>query len=237
MKLPLISVIIPTLNEGKYIGSTLKSLINQDYKGKYEIIVADGMSKDNTVKIAKKFADKVIAVKQKGVASGRNEGAKIAKGEIFLFLDADTILLFNGLTEISKPFRTRKVVGATCPILPLSPEAKDFALYWSFNQFMRKSMETKKPQIPGICCAYRKKAFEKVGGFNEYLDTLEDFELSERISKEGKIMYIQNTLALTSNRRIRKWGRIKSIRKYLRLYFNYILRKKTFNRNEYKPIR
>ncbi len=233
----MISIIVPALNEEKYIEPTLKALENQDYKGKYEIIVADGMSKDNTVRIARKFADKVITVKQRGVAAGRNEGAKIAKGEILLFLDADTILLFNGLTEISRPFRTKKVVGVACPILPLSPEAKDFALYWSFNQFMKKSMETKKPQIPGICCAYRKKAFEKIGGFNEYLNTLEDFELSERISKEGKIVFIENTLALTSNRRIRKWGRMESIKKYLKLYFNYILRKKTFNRNEYRPIR
>ena len=237
MKLPTISVIIPTLNEEKYIESSLKSLINQDYKGKYEIIVADGMSRDNTVRIAKKFTDKVITVTQKNVAAGRNEGAKIAKGEILLFLDADTILLFNGLTEIIKPFRVKKVVGIACPVLPVSSEAKDFAIYWSFNQFMKRSIKSKKPQVAGICCAYRKKVFEKVGGFNEHLDTLEDFDLSERISKEGKIIFVQKTLALTSNRRIKKWGRIKSIRKYLRLYFNYILRKKTFNRNEYKPIR
>jgi len=237
MKKPLISVIIPTLNEEKYIKPTLKALRNQDYEGKYEIIVADGMSKDNTVRIAKKFVDKVIIVKQRGVSTGRNEGAKIAKGEILLFLDGDTILLFNGLTEISKCFRTKKVVGVACPILPISPEAKDLAIYWSFNQFMKRSIKTKKPQVAGICCAYRKKVFENVGGFNEYLDTLEDFDLSERISKKGKIAFIQNTLALTSNRRIKKWGRIKSIRKYLQLYFNYILRKKTFNRNEYKPIR
>ncbi len=232
-----ISVILPTLNEGRYIESTLKSIMNQDYKGGYEIIVADGMSKDNTVRIARKFADKVITVKQKGVSAGRNEGAKIAKGEILLFLDADTILLFNGLTEISKPFRTKKVVGVACHVLPTSPEAKDFALYWSFNQFMKRSIKSKKPQIPGICCAYRKKAFEEVGGFNEYLDTLEDFDLSERISKEGKIVLIKNTLALTSHRRIKKWGRMKSIRKYLKLYFNYIIRKKTFHRNDYRPIR
>ena len=233
----MISIVIPTLNEEKYIESTLKSLMNQDYKGKYEIIVADGRSKDNTVRIAKKFADKVITVKQKGVSAGRNEGVKVAKGDVLLFLDSDTILLFNGLTEISKTFRIKKVVGVACPILPMSPEAKDFAIYWSFNQFIKQSIKSKKPQVAGICCAYRKKVFEKVGGFNEYMDTLEDFDLSERISKKGKIMFIQNTLALTSNRRIKKWGRMKSIRKYLKLYFNYVLMKKTFNRNEYKPIR
>jgi len=237
MKLPTISVIIPTLNEEKYIESSLKSLINQDYKGKYEIIVADGMSRDNTVRIAKKFTDKVITVTQKNVAAGRNEGAKIAKGEILLFLDADTILLFNGLTEISKPFKNKRVVGVTCSVLPISPEAKDFAIYWSFNQFMKRSIKSKKPQIAGVCCAYRKKVFENVGGFNKYLETLEDFDLSERISKKGDIKFVQNTIALTSNRRIKKWGRIKSIGKYLRLYFNYILRKKTFDRNEYEPVR
>ena len=90
-----ISIIIPTLNEEKYIENTLKALKNQDYNGKYEIIVADGMSKDRTVKIAQKYADKVIKVKKPGISAGRNAGAGIAKGGIFLFIDADTIVFPN----------------------------------------------------------------------------------------------------------------------------------------------
>jgi cellulose synthase/poly-beta-1,6-N-acetylglucosamine synthase-like glycosyltransferase len=233
----LISIIIPTLNEEKYIESVLKSIRNQDYKGKYEIIVVDGMSKDNTVKMARKSADKVIQIKKKGIAEGRNAGTKVAKGDILFFIDADTILLFNGLNEIVKPFKKKDVVGVTCPILPLSPKAKDFALYWYFNLFMKRSIKSKKAQIPGLCCAYRRRVFEKVGGFDENLDTLEDFDLSEKISKLGKIILVDSTLALTSNRRVEKWGRIKSIKKYLKLYFNYVIKGKVMSVKEYKPIR
>jgi glycosyltransferase involved in cell wall biosynthesis len=120
----LVSIIIPTLNEEKYIESTLKALKNQDYKGKYEMIVADGLSKDNTVKIAKKYVDKVVLVKEKGIAKGRNAGAKVAKGNILLFIDADTILLFNGLTELIEPFKRKNIVGVTCPIIPISQKQK-----------------------------------------------------------------------------------------------------------------
>jgi cellulose synthase/poly-beta-1,6-N-acetylglucosamine synthase-like glycosyltransferase len=233
----MISIIIPTLNEEKYIESTLKSLKNQDYNGKYEIIVADGMSKDKTVKIARKYADKVALVKKKGIAEGRNEGAKVAKGDILLFIDADTILLFNGLTELIKPFKKKNVVGVTCPILPLSPKAQDFALYWSYNLFVKRSIKSKKAKIPGICCVYRREAFEKLGGFNEHLDTLEDLNLSERISKLGKIVMVNTTLVLTSHRRIERWGRFNSIKKYLKLYLNYLIRGKVMSTKEYEPIR
>jgi glycosyltransferase involved in cell wall biosynthesis len=233
----LVSIIIPTLNEEKYIESTLKSLQNQDYKGKYEIIVADGMSRDDTVKIAKKYANKVIPVRQKGIAEGRNAGAKVAKGDILFFIDADTILLFNGLTELIKPFKKKDVVGVTCPIIPISPKAKDFVIYWYLNLFLKRSVKTKKARIPGICCIYRRSTFETVGGFAEKLDTFEDFALSEKISKLGKIIFVDKTLVLTSHRRIQKWGEFKSIRKYLTAYVNYVIRGKVISAKEYKPVR
>ena len=69
---PSVSVIVPTLNEEKYLESCLKSIKNQDYQGEYEIIVSDGGSKDKTLKIAKKYADKVITCDKKGIAYGRN---------------------------------------------------------------------------------------------------------------------------------------------------------------------
>jgi len=234
--LSMISIIIPTLNEEKCIELTLKAFKNQDYKGKYEIIVADGMSKDNTVKIARKHANKVVLVRKKGIGVGRNEGAKVARGEILIFVDADTILQSNGLSELSKPFQNKKVVGVACPIVPISSKPRDLMLYRTFNQFMIMSIKSKKAQIPGICCAYRKNAFEKVGGFDERLDTLEDYELSRKIAKIGKIVFVKDTFALTSMRRVESWGRMKSVRKYIRLYLKYVLGK-GFDRDQYGPIR
>jgi glycosyltransferase involved in cell wall biosynthesis len=232
-----LSVIIPTFNEEKYIALTLESLKNQDYEGSYEIIVADGMSDDGTVKIAKKYADKIVLVERGGPAAGRNEGAKIAKGGILLFVDADTILLPNTLSELSKPFIDERVVGVACSVLPLSSKIKDFLLYRFLSEFVNISIKLKRAQIPGICCAYRRDAFEKVGGFDENLGSLEDFDLSRRIAKLGKIVYVGSTFVLTSHRRIETWGRLKSIRKYLKLYGKYLLAKNSLGKDEYPSVR
>jgi len=236
MKIPFVSVIIPTYNEEKYIENTLKAIRNQDYNGKYEVIVADGCSKDKTVKIAKKYADKVLTVTKKGIAVGRNAGAKIARGEIFLFIDADTVASFNLITEIVKCFKNN-VVGATCYIFPLSSGATDLITYWLYNQFVKASIKAKNPQIVGICCAYRRSAFEKIGGFNENLKTLEDYDISKRISKLGKIKISDSTFVMTSPRRIQRWGRTGAAARYLKMYLNYLLAGKTVGIDKYRPIR
>jgi len=237
MKRLSVSIIIPTLNEEKYIEKTLKALKNQDFEGKFEIIVADGMSKDNTVKIAEKYADKIILVKKRGIAAGRNEGARVAKGDVLIFVDADTVLLPNTISELVKAFKEKKVVGAACPIIPLSAKIEDFFLYWGYNQYMKATLKTKRPHVPGICCAYRKDAFWEVNGFNEKMKAWEDYDLSERISKLGKIVLVESTLAITSPRRIKAWGKLGAVLKYLKLHFNYLLKGKSPCAKEYEPVR
>ena len=85
----MLSIIIPTLNEEKYLPPLLDSIKKQDYKD-YEVIVADAGSKDKTVEIAKKYGCKVV----KGglLPAGRNRGAEASKGDLLLFLDSDIIL-------------------------------------------------------------------------------------------------------------------------------------------------
>src|SRR3989338_4493846 len=74
---PKISIVIPTLNEEKDIGKLLLSVSNQSYKN-YEIIIVDGGSSDNTVKIAKKYTGKVFVLPKAGVTKSRNYGIKIS---------------------------------------------------------------------------------------------------------------------------------------------------------------
>jgi len=234
---PFISIIIPTLNEEKYIETTLKALKNQNFEGKFEIIVVDGMSKDNTAKIAKKYADKIIVVKKEGISTARNAGVKVADGNILLFVDADTIPLYNALSEVSKQFQKKNIVGAGFPIFALSPYFKDFIIYWMYNIFMKTSIKYGNPQIPGICCAYRKDVFDKIGGFDENIETWEDYDLSSRVSKHGKCVCLENTLAFTSPRRFEKWGRIRAIFMYLGFHLKYLLTGKGPSVKIYKPIR
>jgi glycosyltransferase involved in cell wall biosynthesis len=232
-----VSVIIPTYNEEDYIRFCILALKNQGYKGKYEIIVSDGGSEDNTVKIAKKLADKVIVCKKRGVSVGRNAGAKVASGDILIFVDADTIVMPNLISEFVKSLRRKNVVGVTCPILPFSMEIHHQFFFQLVNLFIKSSIWTKKPQVFGICCGYKKDVFEKVNGFNERLKTCEDLDLSKRIGKYGKIVFTDKTFVVTSIRRIKKWGTIKIIRKYVSNYFNYILKGESFTLREYKPVR
>ncbi|OYT33718.1 MAG: glycosyl transferase family 2, partial [Candidatus Aenigmarchaeota archaeon ex4484_52] len=92
---PLLSIIIPTLNEEKYIPLLLNSIKKQTYKN-YEIIVCDSHSKD-----------KCYSIDKKGPGHGRNIGAKYAKGRYLLFFDSDTIIpdkffLFKFFRQVNK---------------------------------------------------------------------------------------------------------------------------------------
>jgi cellulose synthase/poly-beta-1,6-N-acetylglucosamine synthase-like glycosyltransferase len=233
---PAISVIIPTLNEERYLESTLKAVRCSDFAKSYEIIVSDGGSEDRTVEIAEKFADKVI-VTEKGISKGRNAGAKEARGDILIFVDADTIVLFNTLTQIAKTFERAEVVLAGCPVLPLSPFGKDFLLYWSFNNFVKASLMAKKPNIAGLCFACRKKEFYDVGGFDENVQTLEDFDLSERLSAKGEVVFNEDTFVLTSPRRFTKWGSIKAVARTFESYVKYLITGNGVDIEKYEPVR
>lgn len=103
-----ISVIIPVYNCAEYIGATLKSVINQDFKD-YEIIVIDDGSTDNSLKIINETLNgcgvqyKVIHQENAGVSVARNRGIEISTGEYLVFVDGDDIVLRNHLSELYNP--------------------------------------------------------------------------------------------------------------------------------------
>ena len=101
-----ISVVIPTYNEEKCIENCLSSVMNGSALP-LEIIVADGGSSDKTVEIAKRMGAIVINNPHKHAAGGRNEGIKIAKGNVIAFIDADCIADKYWLQEIKNTFDER----------------------------------------------------------------------------------------------------------------------------------
>lgn len=204
-----ISVIIPTLNEEKYLRKCLKSLTGQSQKKDHvEIIVVDGGSSDRTVQIAQEYADKVLAEPGLPVGASRNLGAKHSAGEILAFIDADTMACKGWLDVIARTFDSHpEAVGVTGPTLPYEGTHLDTLAYRVATGWVQRlSLKLGCPHVAGFNCAYRKTAFWNAEGFDEDRVLSEDVMLSLRMRHQGRIIFSPDMIAYTSLRRIKKYG-------------------------------
>ena len=210
------SIIIPSLNEGKLIEKTLKLLKKQTFKD-YEIIVKDGGSTDNTVAIAKKYADKVLVGKDISIGDGRNKAIKVAKGKILFFLDADTwVYDKNYLKKAKEVFdKDQKLLGIGEAFEYDDDKSK---LYMPILNLLNNVLAVllKKALIPTTVCMFRKESVKKVGYFDASLKCTEDFDLSIKINKLGKVRCKNIGKVVSSYRRMRKYGIKKTIDIFLK---------------------
>jgi len=186
-----------------------------DNKFKYEIIVSDGHSTDNTAEIAKMKGaivtkDNIHAPKT--IANGRNSGADIATGDIYIFCDADTVMKDPNdfLNEIFSVFENPYVV-AGAPGLSIFPDEtipKDKIFHFFFNNFVRFSFKTKVPLCGGQCQVVRKESFWAVDGYNVNIVHGEDSDLFRRLRKIGRLHFFTNQVVYESPRRYRHYGYI-----------------------------
>jgi len=206
----MLSIIIPALNEEKYLPILLREIKKQDFED-YEIIVADADSQDRTAEIAKSFGCKIT----KGglPAKGRNEGAKIAKGDIFLFLDADNIYLpDNFLTDLLSEFKKRKLSVASFTICPDGNSFDRFA-YSVYNFYVK--LTQKFFAFATNAVLVKREIFRKINGFDEEIKIGEDHDFAKRAAKIGMFGFIETEPVLTSARRFERDGRFKTYLKYL----------------------
>ena len=212
-----ISVVVPALNEEKYIQKCLSSLRKQKFDEEFEIILVDAGSGDLTVEMAKPLADKIIRHRDRPVGYTRNLGAKAAQSEYVAFIDADTIASPEWLSSISKSLSHSKVVGVTGPTLPYDGSQIDTLMYRiSMGWLQHFSVLFGLPHVGAANCAYSREHFLKRGGFNENVTLSEDLAFSLKIRHEGQLVYNNNMIAYTSTRRIKAYG-------YIRLGMFYIL--------------
>ena len=132
----MISVVIPTYNEENNIEKCLLALENQTIaRDRYEIIVVDGQSTDQTVKIAKKYSDKVIMQKTRWIAGARNDGVAVAKGDIIAMTDADCVVSKDWLEEITNALMKDNAVAVFGPvILPQDTCFRDSMIFFISNK-------------------------------------------------------------------------------------------------------
>jgi len=199
-----ISIIVPTREEARYLPDLFESLKKQTYQN-YEVIVVDYMSTDGTPNIAFNYGATIIHADEHGPGYARNLGAKYAKGDIYLFLDADVIL---GPTDIEKAlshFKNPNVLlihTGWHPNPNENPDPIEKTIAWLTSKF-RPAWWTS-----GRFLMVRKDAFWEIGGFKNIIDG-EDRDFGWRFMERfgHKSMIHDDSLQVWhSLRRVRKVG-------------------------------
>ncbi|MCX6777246.1 MAG: glycosyltransferase [Candidatus Micrarchaeota archaeon] len=209
------SIIIPALNEEKYIVKTLESARRQKASFNYEVIVADNGSQDRTVELSEKYADKVVTVKRKGIWIGRNTGAEKSRGRVLVFVDADTMIPPNYLEVARAVLEDDEISGLSCSFtFDKRSKLLDTVEELSNSYLVLRGMRGK-GEILGFNNAVRRDTFFKAGGFPN--QPMEDGAFARRLWKKGRVVYLPNPRVVTSARRILKSGPVHSAVYYANL--------------------
>jgi len=209
----MLSIIIPSLNEERYLGLLLESVKRQGFSD-YEIILADAGSTDKTLEIAGQYGCKIIAG---GLpAKGRNEGAKIAKGDIILFCDADVVLPDNFLEKALLEFKVRNLEVASFGITPLPKKIITTAILNICYNYPVQLLEKILPHA-ATAILVKKDLFGKSGGFDEDIKLSEDHSLVRYVQRKfkAKVGIIKSVKILVSDRRFKTDGWLNIGLKYL----------------------
>jgi len=190
MKNPPVSVIIPSANSGKFIETCLKSVRKQTYKN-IEVIVIDRNSKDKTLKIAKKYADRVLTHGPERSAQ-INLGAEKAKGKYLYRVDSDFVLEADVIKECVELCEKKNLDG----IAVHNTSAEGLGFWADVRKFERNTY--KDDELIVAVRFFSKVSFKKINGFDESLFGPEDYDFHNRFVKAGF-----------------KWGRIHAIEYHL----------------------
>lgn len=210
-----VSVIVPALNEEAYLRDCLRSIADQETDLKYESIVVDGGSADKTGKIAKRYADKFLVAKRKGIWTGRNTGAKAAKGRLFVFVDADTTIPPNYIDVVHAVMRDKKISGLSCAFRFDNSTRTLKVMQELSNKYLLFKGSLGKGEILGFNNAVRRDVFFKAGGFPNA--PLEDGAFAKKLYRFGRVVYLPEPDVTTSARRLEKGRALKAIVYYANL--------------------
>ena len=199
------SIVIPCFNEEKFISNALDSLAEQDFKKPYEIIVVDNNSDDNTYAIAKSYAVRLVREPRRGVSYARQTGSELAKGEIIVSTDADTVFHKSWLSNLDKIFESDPslvAVGGDCRYYD-GPWWKGFYTGAVFTTSYLWLRLFKRPlYIAAANFAFKREFFP---GYNVAFDQGSDeLGLLHDLEHAGKVGFTLKNPVFTSGRRLNK---------------------------------
>ena len=201
----MISVIVPTYNEEKLLPRCLESIVNQQKE--CQLIVVDGASEDNTLQVARHYADRVIILNKPNLAKQLNAGAEAASGDILLFLHADSFLFPGCLSRLE--CLPEKIVGGA------------FTMRLAENRFFFRILSLGGNVFCRFTGIYfgdrgifvRAAILNQTGGFAELPMT--DVDFSQRLKGQGKTVLLPGPV-ISSSRKFEKESPWRSL--YLIFY-------------------
>jgi glycosyltransferase involved in cell wall biosynthesis len=221
---PLVSVIIPTKNEEKLLEQCLQQF-TAEIRARFslEIIVSDGGSADETMGIATAYADFIAThdePRRQTIAEGRNRGAEMARADLLIFLNADTLIpnMEDFFSRVSQRFAIDSSLAALATHVEVMPDERkwsDVLFHAYFNRYVKFANVLGLGMGRGECQIVRRSAFEALKGYNPAMAAGEDFDLYRRLRSMGRVRFDNQLLVYESPRRYRKYG-------YLHVYFDWI---------------
>jgi glycosyltransferase involved in cell wall biosynthesis len=199
-----VSVVIPVLNEERYIAECIESVLSQSYpKDRMEVLLVDGMSKDSTRRIIEGYSQshpyvRLLDNPRKVSPAALNIGIKASRGSVIVRLDAHT---YYDRDYVAKCVETLEKVDAQNvggPIVTLpgddTPKARAIAAATShpFGVGNSKFRTSAEPQFVDTVPfgAFRREVFDRLGSFNEHLTRNQDIEFNIRIRRAGGRIYL-----------------------------------------------
>jgi rSAM/selenodomain-associated transferase 2 len=202
---PLVSIIVITLNEAAIVGRCLERVVGlARHCPPVEVIIADGGSTDGTLDIARHYG-RVVSAGRRGRAAGLNAGAAVARGDILLFLHADTLLPPDALTLARRTLTTPGMVGGRFRVALDNPQ-------WRFR-LVAASINLRDRLLGGFtgdqAVFVRADTFRRMGGYAG-LPLMEDLDFARRLERQGGVARLDRAIT-TAARRWERHGLVRTI--------------------------
>ena len=198
----MISFIVPAYNEELLIGRALSGIHSaaSELSRPYEIIVVDDGSTDRTATLAEECGARVVNVHHRQIARVRNAGARVAVGDILVFVDADTVITASTLRATLDALGKGAVGGGARLRLDGAIPWHGWLLLWLVQAAMRLG------RLAAGCYVFCTHAsFDAVGGFDERLFATEEIAFSRALARQGRVVILCETVE-SSGRKLRTFS-------------------------------
>ncbi len=194
---PLVSIVTPSYNQGRFITETIESVFNQTYSN-IEYIVIDGGSTDGTIDILKSYEHKGlkwISEKDEGQSDAINKGFKLCNGEIVGWLNSDDVLLPYCVEKVVEEFNKDENIGLVYGDIQIIDENGNLIREYKPGLLTLERLLKIEQSVPQPGSFYRKKFVDLVGGLDKQLNFVMDYDLFIKLLKISKAIYIPELLA------------------------------------------